>query len=385
LGAYFFNPGNFNSPNTPDNMRVSKVNSSELIVYIGNEQEITPWLRFNYGLRLSKWSNLGEAFVINYNENYEPVDTTLYAKKERYYSNRFIEPRFSVSVKTGNYQSIKLSYNRTSQNINLINNSISPFNTLEVWLPSGPNIKPQKADIYNLGYVVAWPNKSIEILADIFYKKMYNQVGYTYHAEMLLNPFLEGELRQGEGTSWGFEFLLKKTRGRFTTQVGYAFNRSYLNIAELNNGKPFPSHYNKPIDISITADYKIKPRWTLNLNVVYTSGMAISTPTSFYNYRGTQVPYYSGQNNDRLPDYRRVDLGSIWKLNKKQDEIEHYLTFTLYNFFSTKNYAFLNFNKTIGEDGKFYVPADNLNSNEQVATYRYIYSLIPSLTYSLKF
>jgi hypothetical protein len=113
--------------------------------------------------------------------------------------------------------------------------------------------------------------------------------------------------------------------------------------------------------------------------------MAISTPTGFYYYRGRQVPVYTRQNNDRLPSYRRVDLGLSRRLNRKEKRFEHYISVALYNLFATKNYAFLNFNKIQDEDGKFYVPADTYNMNEQITTYRYMYSLIPSLTYNLKF
>ena len=74
-----------------------------------------------------------------------------YAKGVRYYSRTFLEPRISISFKTGRHASFKASYNRTTQHINQISNSISPFNSLEVWLPSGPNIKPQLADIADLG------------------------------------------------------------------------------------------------------------------------------------------------------------------------------------------------------------------------------------------
>ncbi|MBN2485077.1 MAG: TonB-dependent receptor [Bacteroidales bacterium] len=385
LGGYFFNPGNINSKYFPADMRISKMNSAEVVIYAGNEQEITPWFKLNYGIRASRWSDIGESFIIGYDNNFTPVDTLIYRKGERFYSKRFVEPRVSVSLKTGEYQSIKASYNRNIQNINLINNSISPFNTLEVWLPSGPNIKPQKAEILNLGYMLAWPYKSLELSADIFYKKMYNQIGYAYHAEMLLNPFLEGELRQGNGTCWGFEFLFRKTLGKLTWHVAYAYNKSFLTIDGLNGGKKFPSHYNKPVDISLMADYRLKPRWTINMNYVYASGMAITVPDGFYYYRGAQVPYYSGHNNGRLPGYHRFDLGSVWQLNKKQGQYEHYLTLNLFNFFADKNFAFLNFSKTIGNDGKFYIPADKENTVYQVPTYRYIYSLVPSLTYNLKF
>jgi hypothetical protein len=229
LGTYFFNPGNFNGKEVTSQHTVSTTNSNEFILYAGNEYKASEKLLLNYGMRFSRWSNLGEAFVVKY-ENFEPVDYESYAEGERYYSNNSVEPRISLSYKTSDFSSVKASYNRTLQHINLINNSISPLNSLEVWLPSGPNIKPQKADGYNLGYVHSWPVKSLEFNADVYYKKLYNQVGYAYHANTLLNPLLEGELRQGNGLAYGFELLLKKTQGRFTGQLAYGFTRSLLTI-----------------------------------------------------------------------------------------------------------------------------------------------------------
>ncbi|MBN1415575.1 MAG: TonB-dependent receptor [Bacteroidales bacterium] len=386
LGVYFFNPGNYNLPElTNSALHVSEVNSGEIVLYAGYEQQITDWLGVKYGLRFSNWGNYGEAFSIVYDEAYNPVSREEYAKGERYYSKNFLEPRISVSFKTGHLAYIKASYNRTTQHINQINNSISPLNSLEVWLPSGPNIKPQSAHIVNLGFLKSWPERSVEVFADLYYKRMYNQVGYSYHAEMLLNPYLEGELRQGDGTAYGFEVLLKKTQGKISGQFGFAYSHSFLKIEDLNNNRQYPSHQDKPLDISLSVDYAVRPRWTLNLNVVYTSGMTLSTPTGFYYYRGKQVPVYDEQNNDRLPDYKRVDLASTWRLNKKQKRFEHYLTLAFYNLLATKNYAFLNFNKTTGNDEKYYVPADTYNMEEQIVTYRYMYSMIPSLNYSLKF
>ena len=173
--------------------------------------------------------------------------------------------------------------------------------------------------------------------------------------------------------------------GRLTGQIGYSHTRSYLRINTLNENRWYPSHQDKPIDASLFVDYRLKPRWTMNINLVYTSGMTISTPTGFFYYRGSQVPIYAEQNNGRLPDYKRVDIGSVWRLNKVGKPFEHYFTFTLYNLFNYRNYAFLNFNKIQGAEDKFYIPADKLNLQEQVPTYRYIYSIVPSFTYSLKF
>jgi hypothetical protein len=385
-GGYFFNPGNYNAPNSAlDTMRVSRVNSSEIVAFAGDEMKLFSLIRLNYGVRLSNWSDYGEAFSIIYNDQYVPVSVNTYAKGVRYYSSSFAEPRLSLSVKTGRNASLKASFNRNIQHINQINNSISPFNSLDVWLPSGPNIKPQLADIYDIGFISFWSKRSVELSMDVYYKKMYNQIGYQNHAEMFLNPYLEGELRQGNGLARGFEIMLRKIQGRLTGQISYGYVSSTLQIAGLNGGKEYPSHQDRPVDFSFTVDYNLTSRWSMNLNMIYTSGMPLSTPTGFYYYRGSQIPVYAKQNNDRLPDYKRLDLGTVWRLNKVERSFEHYLSFTVYNFFSTRNYAFLNFNKIQGEDGKYYVPADKFNPQQQVITYRYIYSLVPSFTYSLKF
>ena len=138
---------------------------------------------------------------------------------------------FPYPLKPANPSSLKASYNRSVQHINQINNSISPFNSLEVWLPSGPNIKPQYADIYDLGVIKAWNKADMDISADVYYKSVYDQLDYARHAELFLNPYLEGEIRQGSGYAYGFEIMLKKTAGKLTGQVSYAHTRSYIRIA----------------------------------------------------------------------------------------------------------------------------------------------------------
>jgi hypothetical protein len=386
VSGYFFNPGNYlNSERALDTMTVSQVNSSEIVLYAGDEAELTRWMKLNIGFRISNWSNYGEAFNIVFDNDFNPVSRNEYAKGVRYFSSNFIEPRASLSLKTGKLSSVKISYNRTIQHISQINNTVSPLNALEVWLPSGPNLKPQYSDIYDLGFVKAWPAREIELSSDIYYKNLYNQLGYASHAGLFLNPYMEGELRQGKGYGYGFEIMLRKKSGRLTGMIGIGRSRSFLRIRDLNNNRWYRSHQDKPLDFSVSVDYRLGPRWTVNMNMVYTSGMALSTPSGFYYYRGKQVPYYHGLNNARLPAYRRIDLGSTWQLNKTGKTFQHFFNLSFYNFFNTHNYAFINFNKIEDSDNKYYIPADHLNPQRQINTYRYIYSIIPSFTYSLKF
>lgn len=384
FGGYFFNPGNYSDPNISDELTVSEVNSAEFILYGGNEHTLAEKFLISYGLRINNWSDFGEAFIVQY-RNHEPAKVDYYKKGENYYSRAMLEPRLSLSYKVATFSSLKASYNRTVQNVHLINNSLSPFNSLEVWLPSGPNIKPQFSSIYNVGYIHAWPEKAIDFSVDFFYKTLQNQIGFIYHSKMLLNPFIEGEIRQGNGKAYGFEMALKKTQGRFTGQISYAFTRSLLKIPELFQDE-YPARQDKPVDFSVSAGYFIKPRWLLSANFIYTSGLMTTVPAGFYNYRGTQVPLYTKPNNARMPDYMRFDIGSDFRLNKTSEgRFEHHLILSFYNFFNYRNAAFLYFTKTTDADGNFIIPADKLNSQEQIPTYRYVFSIIPSLTYNLRF
>jgi len=74
------------------------------------------------------------------------VDTVDVGKNKTYTWFFNPEPRINVEYAVTGTSSLKASYTRTTQFIQVLSNSVSPFTSLEVWVPSGPNIKPQKAD-----------------------------------------------------------------------------------------------------------------------------------------------------------------------------------------------------------------------------------------------
>jgi hypothetical protein len=102
-----------------------------------------------YGLRYSLFYRLGSSTVNIYENNspvtfntdlqiYEkaiPTGTKFYNKNEVIQSYDNLEPRFSASYQLNDAQSIKASYNRMTQYLQLISNTSSPT-PLDVWLPS---------------------------------------------------------------------------------------------------------------------------------------------------------------------------------------------------------------------------------------------------------
>jgi hypothetical protein len=277
-----------------------------------------------------------------------------------------------------------LFYTRTIQNVHLITNSISPFTNFEVWLPSALNIDPQKADQLGGGLFLKWPESSFGLSIEGYYKWMDNQIDYADHASMVLNPLIEGELRFGEGRSYGGEVQLEKKQGKLTGWIGYAYSRSFRTIAGINHGKEYPTYFDRPHEISFYFNQKLGRKWDISANWIYNTGASITTPRAFYEFESQKVPIYSGRGNDRLPDYHRLDLSINLQLGKGNGRFKHHLNFSIYNLYGQHNPVYLNFNKTIAENGDLVIPGDLFLPPEQTASYTYLYNFIPSISYNFK-
>ncbi len=387
LGEHRYYPGNYYAgegsepaiPGVPDKF------SSEFTLYLSNEQNLTPGFSLSYGLRLVRWSNKGESIEFEYNENYQPVDTFFYAKNEVYNTFLSLEPRISMSFRFSPVITGRLSYNRSSQFEYLITNSISPFTSMEIWLPAGPNIKPMFADQVSGGVSLRGRKFPLGLDVDVFYKKMQNALSYEDHAYMLFNPQVESELRYGEGRSYGMEVLLKKDGTRWDGWISYAFTRSLVKIPEVGGDLYFPAIYDRPHNVSFLLNYRPGYRWEISTQWLYASGSPFTTPTGYYYYQGYQIPFYRERNNDRLPVYHRLDASVSFRISGMDSRNEHYVRFSLFNLYGRKNPFSINFNKSVDEDGNIFVPLNRSEAPELHPTMMYVFGLVPSLTYHFRF
>lgn len=382
-----FNPGNYEPGNgiLPESVPiVPKKNTNEIAIYAGNEQQFFDKISIKYGLRLSAWQNIGPTTEYIFDDNYNPIEAKQYGQGEVYNSYVELAPRLGLAYQITPGFSAKAFYTRSVQNIHLITNSISPFTNFEVWLPSSLNIKPQKADQVGGGLFLKWPKKNLSLSAEAFYKWMDNQIDYVDHASMILNPYIEGELRFGKGRAYGGEIQLEKKHGKLTGWIGYSYSRSFRKIIEINNGKEFPTYFDRPHEISLFISQKLGHRWDVSTSWIYNTGASITTPTSFYQFESQKVPIYDERGNDRFPDYHRLDLSFNFQLNKPENKFKHHLNFSIYNLYGRHNPVYLNFNKTTADNGDLVVPGDLFPPPDQTASYSYIYNFIPSISYTFK-
>ncbi len=388
LSNYHSNPGNvhFSDDETQKSAPlIPEYNSLGLSVYFSNDQIIREKLSLKYGLRLSSWRNLGPATVYFYDAAYEVADT-IEVDKGSYFSPYFnLEPRISLAWAPGSGITITAGYCRTAQYLQMLSNSTSPFTSLEVWAPSGPNIKPQQADQFSLGLLTMTGKPGISFTAEAFYKLFRNQIDYKDHANMLYNPLIEGELRFGSAKSYGIELLARKSQGKLTGWVGYSYSRILKTIEGINQNLEFPAVYDHPHSLFANFMLSAGKRWELAASWFYMTGSAFTSPTGFIQYNGYTVPVYGKKNNDRLPDYHRLDMSVTFRLNRPENRFRHNLILSVYNLYGRKNPFALSFNKIMNDNGDFVVPSDLDGSTEIIPTSISVAGFIPSLNYTFKF
>jgi len=391
--AHFHDPGNVYSGGVEfdPGLDLSTKRTREYTTYVSNQLIVNNKLSLRAGLRFTVWQNIGPA------TEYEIVQTTggdfvrdslaisEYPEKEVYNQSLSMDPRLSIVYQPGTRHILKFSYSRTSQFQYLITNSISPFTSLEVWLPSGPNVPPQLAHQVTLGYTHRFGHQGLSFEIEGYYKLMKNMIDYRDHAKMLMNPLVEYQLLFGKGKAYGLEMILNKEAGRLSGWLSYTLSRALSYVDEINDGIPYPAYSDRPHDFSFYLSWAVHPRITLTGNFIYMTGAPFSTPTGFYYYDNHQVPIYGQRNNDRLPEYHRLDLAMNWHLSKPERRFQHELIFSVYNLYNRKNPVALHFNKVEGNGGNFLVPVDFYTNPELVATQFYLYGIVPSISYHFNF
>jgi len=387
FSTHYFDPGNYTLGSGAPTGQVPSVSTryaNEITAYAGNEHTFYERLSISYGLRFSLWMNAGPGTEYQFDKDYNPVGSQKYEAGDIYHTYSNIEPRIELAYRLLKREVFNLYYTRSVQNMHLITNSISPFTSFEFWLPSGPNLQPQLGDQVGAGWVHQFENREMELSIDGYYKWMHNQIDYKDHASMILNPLIEGELRFGKGWSYGAEIMLRKTKGKLSGWLSYYYARSFRKIQGINNSHTFTAFSDRPHSISVVLNQMLSKRLVFSANWFYSTGTPVTTPSGFYNYNGHTVPLYEARNNQRLPDYHRLDLSLNIQLNRPDRKFKHKLNISIYNVYGRKNPVYVNFNKTELGNGEVKVPGDLFPSPKLLPTQTFIYGFIPSVSYQFK-
>lgn len=343
----------------------------EAAAYISDDLEISEKMNLNVGLRYSWFAQVGPGDIFTYDEDGDVATTENFDSGEIVETYAGLEPRAGLTYLLSDETSVKASYGRNRQYLHLVSNSTSGT-PIDIWIPSSNNVKPQIADQYALGYYRNFKDNAYESSFEVYYKDMQNQVDYRTGAELVFNENVESQLLFGKGWSYGAEFYLKKNIGKMTGWLSYTWSKTEREFEGIDNGDPYPANWDRTHDLSLVGIYKLNPKWTLSASFVYQTGNAITYPVGKYEVDDEIINLYDTRNDNRLPDYHRLDLGATWQL-KKNDRFESNLNFSLYNAYGRRNAFSINFQE-----------AEN-DPNRTEAVRLSLFSFVPSVTYNFKF
>lgn len=346
-------------------------------IYLSNEQKIGEKLTLKYGLRYTIFQNIGSATLYSFAKgypNYSVTDTTYIPSGKIFHTYQGLEPRLGINYVLTNNASIKASYSRTIQNMQLASNSPGGM-PLDVWFPSSPNVKPQKADQYAVGYFRNFADNTIETSVEGYYKKMYDVIDFKDNAQLLMNPLIEGDIREGSARSYGAEFLIRKNSGRLNGWISYTYSRILRKIAEINNGKEYPATYDKPHNVNIILNYELSKKVIFSGNWVYATGAPVTFPVGSYVIDNTYGKYYSSRNGYRMRDYHRLDLSLAVKGKEHPGKKwRGEWVFSVYNAYARHNDWMINFVQ------------DSKDAKKITAERWYLpFVCFPGITYNFKF
>jgi hypothetical protein len=393
---YDFNPGIIrpSDPNSGINFaQLDKKYAFEPAAYLDAEQEISDKIAISYGLRYSLFYRLGNSKINIYENNnpvlfnsemqiYEkatPIGVQNYKKNETITNFGNLEPRFSLAYQVNNSQSIKTSYNRMVQYLQLVSNTASPT-PLDVWTPSDSFIKPQIADQVAVGYFTNFSENKYSLEIESYYKKIQNRIDYIDGADLIANNALEQVILNGRMRAYGLEIMLKKNEGKFNGWISYTLSRSEQQtpgrtILEtgINNGEWYKSAFDKTHNLAITSAYELNKKWSFGANFALQSGQPVTFPNGQYQYLGITVPSYGLRNENRLPAYHHLDISATLSPSKNSSRsTKSEWVFSIYNLYNRKNAAAINFRQN-----------SDTGNNEAIKTS--IFGIVPAVSYNFKF
>ena len=225
--------------------------------------------------------------------------------------------------------------------------------SLDMIVPSDEKILPERA---LQGYAgIFGGTDGHQFRAGAYYKRMDNLVYYGEAAQFFSSSQADwyNNIRVGEGSSYGAEFLYEKSSEILSLRLAYTWSKTDRYFPELNRGRRFPAKYDRRHIANASLDWNILRHTDrqLSLQTLFTyqsgswdtlqdgslPGFPIIGVKAWHS-----VPMISSLNNYEMPPFIRWDASLHYEI---QHRIAHYdLSFGIYNILNRHNPFMLRYN-----------------------------------------
>lgn len=357
--------------NTLDEIQQTNlIEAMESGLYIEDDWTISPEFRILVGLRESSYQ-LKTTWLLN------------------------PEPRLSARYLLDSVWALKLSFARMNQYLHLLSNSGIGLPT-DLWVPATEKAAYMSSDQLAAGVSRNIYKNLIECSIEGYYKRLLNVLAYKDGASFfsdVIGSFnnnassWQDKVTSGNGSSYGAEFLIRKSQGRFNGWIGYTLSWTQFVFKDLNFGKAFYPRYDRRHDISVVSIFKFNETMKLSATWVYGTGNAITLPLRSFNpsqysaygaaagglnqtlsYWGIQ-DYGQQRNAQRMGAYHRMDIGL--QISKTLKHAVRTLELSVYNVYNRYNPFF------------YYIEAQQDGSDKLMQVS--LFPFIPSISCSWRF
>ena len=301
------------------------------------------------GLRYSWFGNFGPNEIFYYPKGVaKNVNTASHSKTfssgEIIKSFGNFEPRLSLKYSINNRHRLRFGIDRNLQYLHLISNTevALPF---DLWKPAGEHITPLEVWQTTVGWATNDAENKWLISADIYAKRFRGLIEYKNGADLFLNNRIETQLLPAQGYAYGLELSANKTKGKLQGEVNYTFARTLRHTTNpqgqenINQGNDYPSNFDRPHILNLTANYTLGKKWQANLGFTFQSGRPYSATIGQFQLKNRWLLAYSNRNAYRLPPTHRLDLSLSYqpRKNKTNKRWKNTWNFGVYNLSGAKN------------------------------------------------
>lgn len=359
--------------------------SHEGAAYVQDDFDISETVRLHAGLRWSGFWHVGPFTryplpdPINPADNEDPVQ---FEPGDLVQFYKGFEPRLALRVTTGARSSFKAGFSENYQYVHLTSLGATSLPG-DIWLPSSDRVKPQWGRQYSAGYF--WDmgvNRNWEASVEGYWKDLENLVAYGENSrpEDNIGNNVDNNLVFGDGWSYGVEGFIKRRTGDLTGWIGYTWSKTERQFDDLNDGRLFPSKFDRRHDLSVVVDWKLNAQWHFGAAFVYATGNSLTLPVQRFIFEGRITDIYGERNGFRMVPYHRVDISATLtpkaKPNQDKKSMHSTWTFGFYNIYNRLNPYFIYFsNEGNLSDGSLDLQANQVS----------LFPIIPSITWNFNF
>lgn len=215
-------------------------------------------------------------------------------------------------------------------------------------------------------------DRSLRVSAEVYYKRLANQVEYVGNAfDFIFSDYsLDKAQISGSGHNYGLCLMAERRKGRLTGWLSYTYSRARRHFSGTRLAGSYPADHERPHELNMVGTYRLDRHWSFGGTLVVASGTPYTRIKRFYLISSNIVTEYGPHNGERLNPYLRLDLSANYDFCARNGK-RRGINFSLYNATMHSNDIFRRLK--VYKNGFAYKP------------YRFILPVLPSVSYYQNF